>query len=169
MSTINCRFCAAPLHHIFADLGASPLSNAYLRADQLDGMEPFFPLTVYVCEQCWLVQLPAVETPENIFSDYAYFSSYSDSWLHHADNYTAQMRDRFGFASAHQVVGIASNDGYLLQYFHAAGIPVLGVEPAANVARVAVEKGIPTVVEFFGVETAEELKAEGKSADLLLG
>lgn len=169
MSNLRCRFCEAPLHSIFADLGVSPLSNAYLRPEQLDGMEPFFPLTTYVCDQCFLVQLPAVETPENIFSDYAYFSSFSETWLRHAEEYTLRMRERFGLGVSHRVVEIASNDGYLLQFFHAAGVPVLGVEPAANVAKAAQEKGIPTVVRFFGEETAKELASEGHTADLLLG
>lgn len=169
MSNHRCRFCESPLNHVFTDLGASPLSNAYLKPEQLDQMEPFFPLTVYVCENCFLVQLPAVETPENIFSDYAYFSSYSETWLQHAKRYTEQMQARFAIGAAHQVVEIASNDGYLLQYFHAAGVKVLGIEPAANVAKVAEEKGIASRVQFFGQQTAQELAAEGITADLLLG
>jgi SAM-dependent methyltransferase len=167
--TLNCRFCGARLEHVFADLGMSPLSNAFLRADQLDQMEPFFPLTVRVCADCFLVQLPAVETPENIFSDYAYFSSYSETWLEHARRYCEAMTVKLGLGPQSQVVEIASNDGYLLQYFAGANIPVLGVEPAANVAEVARQKGIETVVRFFGAETARDLKAAGKSADLLLG
>jgi SAM-dependent methyltransferase len=169
MSNLRCRFCDSQLTHIFADLGASPLSNAYLRSEQLDRSEPFYSLTAYVCESCFLVQLPAVETPENIFSDYAYFSSYSETWLRHAQTYTERMFSRFGFGSEHQVVEIASNDGYLLQYFQQGNVPVLGVEPAANVAKVAQEKGIPTVVKFFGTQTAQELAADGNAADLLLG
>jgi 2-polyprenyl-3-methyl-5-hydroxy-6-metoxy-1,4-benzoquinol methylase len=165
----TCRFCATPLRHEFADLGQSPLSNRFLRADQLGEMEPFYPLTVYVCDRCFLVQLPAVETPEHIFSDYAYFSSYSDTWLAHARAYCESMTTRFGLGAGTPVVEIASNDGYLLQYFLAAGVPVLGVEPAANVAEVARQKGIETVVRFFGVATARELVAQGRSARLLLG
>jgi SAM-dependent methyltransferase len=166
--TTLCRFCNAALQREFADLGVSPLSNGYLKADQLDRMEPFFPLTVYVCGQCLLVQLPAFETPENIFSDYAYFSSYSDSWLAHARQYCRAMIERLSLDATTQVVEIASNDGYLLQYFVEAGIPVLGVEPAANVAAVAREKGIDTMVRFFGAGTARELAA-GRKAKLLLG
>ena len=166
---LNCRFCATPLVHHFADLGMSPLSNAYLKPEQLGEMEPFYPLTAYVCERCFLVQLPAVETPEHIFSDYAYFSSYSDSWLAHAKRYCEAMTARLGLGPQSQVVEIASNDGYLLQNFVAAGIPSLGIEPAANVAEVARQKGVETVVKFFGVDTAKELAAGGKRADLLLG
>jgi SAM-dependent methyltransferase len=132
-------------------------------------MEPFYPLHAYVCTECWLVQLQMYETGEHIFSDYAYFSSYSDSWLAHAKAYTEKMRSRFGLTTNSQVIEIASNDGYLLQYFKQAGIPVLGVEPAGNVAEVAIKAGIPTVVRFFGEKTARELVADGKRADLLLG
>ncbi|HKR65282.1 MAG TPA: methyltransferase domain-containing protein, partial [Thermoanaerobaculia bacterium] len=164
----RCRFCNAALSHVFADLGVSPLSNAYLGPEQLDRMEPFFPLTVYVCAECLLVQLPAFETPENIFSDYAYFSSYSDSWLAHARDYCRAMTARLGLDATTQVVEIASNDGYLLQYFVEAGVPVLGVEPAANVAAVAREKGVETLVRFFGTETARELAAV-RRPKLLLG
>lgn len=169
MSELLCRFCGAPLSHVFADLGMSPLSNSYVRPEQLHQMEPFYPLTVYVCERCFLVQLPAVETPENIFSDYAYFSSYSESWLEHARRYCAAMSERLGLSAESQVIEIASNDGYLLQYFAQAGVPVLGIEPAANVADVARAHGVDTIVKFFGVATATELAAAGLKADLLLG
>ena len=169
LNRLPCRFCGTPLEHVFADLGVSPLSNAFLRAEDLQRMEPFYPLKAYVCAECFLVQLPAVETPEHIFGDYAYFSSYSESWLQHCRNYVEQMIARFGFDAHSQVVEIASNDGYLLQYFKAQGVPILGIEPAANVAKVAQEAGIPTVVRFFGVETAQALAAEGRMADLLLG
>ncbi|GJQ22815.1 MAG: methyltransferase [Candidatus Brocadia sapporoensis] len=173
MTDINkykkCRFCATSLKHTFADLGMSPLANSYLNEIQLQQMEPFYPLHVYVCETCYLVQLPVFESPEHIFSDYAYFSSYSESWLKHAKAYTDLMVGRFGFNSHSQVIEIASNDGYLLQYFKASGVSVLGVEPAKNVAKAARDKGIPTIDKFFGVQTAQELVAEGKSADLLLG
>ncbi|MHB8472056.1 MAG: methyltransferase domain-containing protein [Gammaproteobacteria bacterium] len=169
MSEPRCRFCASPLHVTFCDLGMSPLSNAYLEQSQLGNMEPFYPLHAYVCEQCLLVQLEEFESPEQIFGDYAYFSSYSDSWLDHARNYVEQMIPRFGLDPSSHVVEIASNDGYLLQYFKEQSIPVLGIEPAANVAVVALEKGIPTDVAFFGVATARRLAAEGKQADLLLG
>jgi 2-polyprenyl-3-methyl-5-hydroxy-6-metoxy-1,4-benzoquinol methylase len=147
----------------------SPLANSYVSPDKANAMEPFYPLHAYVCTQCWLVQLQMYETGEHIFSDYAYFSSFSDSWLAHAKAYTEKMRGRFGLGSESQVIELASNDGYLLQYFKAAGVPVLGVEPARNVADEAIKKGIPTVVKFFGEQTAKELVAEGKTADLLLG
>jgi SAM-dependent methyltransferase len=147
----------------------SPLSNAYLTAESLQQMEPFYPLHSYVCNDCFLVQLPEFESPENIFSDYAYFSSYSDSWLTHASRYTDAMVERFGLDTSCRVIEIASNDGYLLQYFKNKAIPVLGVEPAENVAAVAEEKGIPTRSAFFGVATATQLATEGIQADLLLG
>lgn len=132
-------------------------------------MEPFYPLHAYVCETCFLVQLSEFQSPEEIFSEYAYFSSYSESWLNHAKEYAELMIERFGFDSNSQVVEVASNDGYLLQYFKERDIPVLGVEPAKNVAKVAQEAGIPTVVKFFGAQTAMELAAEGKHADLMNG
>ncbi len=169
MTQAKCRFCRKSLKHTFVDVGMSPLSNAFLRQEQLNSAEKFYPLHAYVCEQCFLVQLEQFESPDQIFSDYAYFSSYSDSWLRHAKAYTELMVERFGFNPSSQVIEIASNDGYLLQYFQQKGIPVLGIEPAANVARVAEEKGIPSLVKFFGVETAKALASEGKSADLLLG
>jgi len=164
-----CRFCNAPLRHTVVDLGMSPLANSYLSAEQLNRMEPFYPLRVYVCEACLLVQLEAFETPESIFGDYAYFSSYSDSWLRHARAYAEMAIDRFALGSASRVVEVASNDGYLLQYFVERGIPVLGIEPAANVARVAIEQGIPSLVRFFGQPTARDLAADGTRADLLIG
>jgi 2-polyprenyl-3-methyl-5-hydroxy-6-metoxy-1,4-benzoquinol methylase len=167
--TSLCRFCDSPLEHEFADLGMSPLSNAYLRSQQLEEPETFYPLKASVCASCLLVQLPAIETPEKIFSDYAYFSSYSDSWLAHARAYCQAMIARLSLDADSQVVEVASNDGYLLQYFKEAGVPVLGVEPAANVAAVAQDKGIETVVRFFGVNTAKELAANGRRARLLLG
>src|SRR5690242_5116853 len=140
----RCRFCGTHLREPFLDLGVSPLANSYLRAEELNCMEPFYPLRVYVCERCLLVQVEEFESPERIFSDYAYFSSYSDSWLQHARSYCQAMISRLDLDGGSQVVEIASNDGYLLQYFKEAGIPVLGVEPAANVAAVAQEKGIET-------------------------
>jgi len=147
----------------------SPVSNAFLTADQLNAMEPFYPLHAQVCAKCFLVQLQEFQSPQRIFQDYAYFSSYSDSWLAHARSYAEQMIPRFGLDASSQVVEIASNDGYLLQYFKARDIPVLGVEPAANVARAAEAKGIPTVVRFFGTQTARELAGTGRHADLLVG
>ena len=163
-----CRFCGKPLEHVFADLGMSPLANSYLGPEQLAGMEPFYPLRAYVCSSCLLVQLEEFETPDRIFSDYAYFSSYSTTWLKHSKAYVEQMTERFNLNSSSHVVELASNDGYLLQYFHDRRIPVLGIEPAANVAKLALQKGIPTLVEFFGSQTAESLMP-ASAADLLLG
>jgi SAM-dependent methyltransferase len=163
----RCRFCGAALEHVFLDLGMSPLCESFLSEDQLDAMEPFYPLKAYVCQSCLLVQLSEYVSPEAIFSEYAYFSSYSDSWLRHAKNYCGQMIERFGLGPGSQVVEVASNDGYLLQYFAERGLGVLGIEPAANVARVAIAKGIPTRIEFLGRETARRMAAEGVSADLL--
>ncbi len=165
----ECRFCSSQLKHTFVDLGVSSLANSYLKVEQLQQMEPFYSLHVYVCEKCYLVQLPELQSPETIFENYAYFSSYSESWLKHAEDYAALMVERFGFDSNSQIVEIASNDGYLLQYFKKLGIPVLGIEPAKNVAKVAQEAGIPTVVKYFGTHTARELANDGKKADLLLG
>ncbi len=168
MSELTCRFCAAKLTEDVADLGMSPLSNAYLAEDDLQRSETFYPLHAYVCSACRLVQLPAHESPEHIFSDYAYFSSYSDSWLEHCRNYTETICTRRRLGPRSMVVELASNDGYLLQFFKQLGIPVLGVEPAGNVAAVAVGKGIPTWVRFFGTETARDIGAAGLSADLLV-
>jgi SAM-dependent methyltransferase len=165
----RCRFCNNPLQYTFVDLGVSPLANSYLKADQINQMEPFYPLRVYVCEQCYLVQLPVFQSSEEIFSDYAYFSSFSDSWLEHARAYTESMIDRFGFDTDSQVIEIASNDGYLLKYFKEKGIPVLGIEPAANVAQAAQDLGIQTLEKFFGFKTALELSQEQYYADLLIG
>ena len=163
-----CRFCASPLEAVFADLGMSPLANSYLTAEQTNRMEPFYPLRALVCSECFLVQLEEYESPDHIFSDYAYFSSYSSSWLEHSERYAAAMVERLGLDETSHVVEVASNDGYLLQYFKERGIPVLGIEPAANVAEVAVQKGLPTLVEFFGVATAQKL-APDSAADLLIG
>jgi hypothetical protein len=165
----HCRFCHAPLAHTFVDLGMSPLCESYLSAAQLNHMEPFYPLHVYVCEQCFLVQLEEYVSAEAIFTEYAYFSSYADSWLDHCRRYTAQMIERFGLNPQSQVVEVASNDGYLLQYFVQKQIPALGIEPAINVATVAIGKGVPTLIDFFGVDCARKLVATGKQADLLLG
>jgi SAM-dependent methyltransferase len=165
----RCRSCGTPLTHVFADLGSSPLANAYLTATQLEEPEPFYPLRVYVCESCFLVQLPQVVSPAEMFQDYAYFSSYSDSWLRHARTYAEQMIDRFDLDSASKVVEIASNDGYLLRHFKEHRVPVLGIEPAANVAAAAQEAGIVTLVEFFGLDSARRLRADGEEADLLVG
>jgi SAM-dependent methyltransferase len=168
MSQTACRFCGASVDAVFADLGSSPLANSYLPPEAVNGMEPFYPLRALVCGQCFLVQLEEFQTPERIFSDYAYFSSYSSSWIEHSRRYSEQMVERLELGEHSHVVEIASNDGYLLQFFHERQIPVLGIEPAANVAKVALQKGIPTLVEFFGRDTASSLAGES-SADLLLG
>lgn len=169
MNKLCCRFCGTSLTHTFVDLGMSPLSNAYLKKEQLQDMEPFYPLHVRACDSCFLVQLPVFESPDQIFGDYAYFSSYSDTWLLHAKEYTEMIADRLGLGPNHLVVEIASNDGYLLQNFISRKIPVLGIEPSANVAKVAEEKGIPTLVRFFGRKLADELVSEGKRPDLIIG
>ena len=164
----RCRFCAAPLEFVVADLGMSPLANSYLTPAQANAMEPFYPLRAFVCSRCFLVQLEAFETADHIFTEYAYFSSYSTSWLEHSKRYVEQMIERFGFDESSQVVELASNDGYLLRYFRERQVPVLGIEPAANVAEVAVQAGVPTLVEFFGRDTARSIVADS-AADLLLG
>ena len=169
MNSCYCRFCGEILSHTFVDLGMSPLCESYVKPEQLNQMEPFYPLHVYVCSSCFLVQLQEYVSPDEIFSDYAYFSSYSDTWLQHAKDYTEKMVELFKLHETSQVVEIASNDGYLLQYFAQKQVPVLGIEPAANVAEVAIKKGIPTVVKFFGQKTAHELVEKGKRADLLVG
>ncbi|MBJ7329672.1 MAG: methyltransferase domain-containing protein [Solirubrobacteraceae bacterium] len=168
MTATPCRFCGASLEHVFCDLGMSPLANSYLPPERQNAMEPFYPLRALVCSECFLVQLEEFETAEHIFSDYAYFSSYSTSWLEHSKRYVDEMVGRLGLDESSHVVEIASNDGYLLKFFHERQISVLGIEPAANVAKVALQKGIPTLVEFFGVETATSVKEESQ-ADLLLG
>jgi hypothetical protein len=164
---LTCRGCGATLSRSFCDLGLSPLANSYVTPDKVRNGEMFYPLHAYVCETCFLVQLEEFETPENIFSDYAYFSGFSTSWLAHAETYVDRMVSRFGLGTDTKVVEIASNDGYLLQYFVARGIPVLGVEPARNVAEVAVAKGVPTDVSFFGEATATRLREAGHGADLM--
>ena len=164
-----CRLCGQPLRHEFVDLGMSPPCESYLTAEQLNQMEAFYPLRAYVCEGCLLVQLEAYVRPEAIFSEYAYFSSYSDTWLRHAAAYVDMITARLGLNGQSRVVEVASNDGYLLQYFLPKGIPVLGIEPAANVARAAVARGVPTRVEFFGEDAARRLVAEGVRADLIIG
>lgn len=168
-TSLQCRFCSNPLTHTFCDLGMSPLSNSYVPLDRARQMEPFYPLHAWVCEQCWLVQLESFESPQHIFGDYAYFSSFSDSWLAHARQYASKMRDRLGLGAQSQVTEIASNDGYLLQYFVEAGIPVLGIEPAANVAKAAEARGVRSRVEFFGAALGAALRDEGLAADLLVG
>lgn len=165
----NCRFCGAPLSVTFADLGMSPISNDYVAPERAQAMEPFYPLHAYVCGECFLVQLIDFEKAENMFSDeYAYFSSYSESWLRHAKAYADKTIAAEALGPGSLVVEIASNDGYLLQYFAQGGIPVLGIEPTANTARVArEERGVPSEVAFFGRETAERLRARGVQADVM--
>jgi hypothetical protein len=165
----NCRFCGMVLRHTVVDLGMSPLCESYVPAERLNEMEPFYPLHVYVCERCYLVQLEEFVGREEIFREYAYFSSYSTSWLEHCRKYCDTVVTRFGLGADSQVIEVASNDGYALQYFVEQSIPSLGIEPAANVAKVALEKGIPTRVEFFGRDLALQLVEEGYRADLLFG
>jgi SAM-dependent methyltransferase len=169
MGQSQCRSCGTTLAHTFVDLGMSPLANSYIKPEQRSRMEPFYPLHVYVCSACLLVQLEQFSSPHDIFSDYAYFSSFSDSWLAHAKRYVDMIADRFQLGRDSKVVEIASNDGYLLQNFVARGVPVLGVEPAANVAEVAKQKGVNTTVAFFGEKTACGLVADGWGADLIIG
>jgi SAM-dependent methyltransferase len=163
-----CRFCATPLHDSVVDLGKSPLCESYLTADELDKVEPFYPLHVKVCRACFLVQVGEYVAPERIFTEYAYFSSFSTSWLKHAEDYVAMISERLGLGPDSFVMELASNDGYLLQYFVKRGIPCLGIEPAANVAEVARQHGVPTEVEFFGEASARKLGAK-RLADLVLG
>jgi len=167
---MQCRFCKTELHHTFIDLVNSPASNSYLTVGQLNEPETFYPLKVYTCSKCFLVQIDEYKKSDAIFnSNYAYFSSYSTSWLKHAKQYTDLMQQRFGFSSESRVIEVASNDGYLLQYFKEKNIPVLGIEPTANTAQVAIDKGIESVVDFFGVRLATKLSGENIKADLLLG
>ncbi|HEY1933714.1 MAG TPA: class I SAM-dependent methyltransferase [Acetobacteraceae bacterium] len=168
MSDPQCRFCGSALSETFADLGMSPLSNAFIAPDGAARMEPFYPLHAYVCGTCFLVQLQQYESPQAIFGDYSYFSSYSESWLQHAEAYVAEMADRFALGAGSHMLEIASNDGYLLQYALGRGLSVLGIEPAANVAAVAVGKGIPTEVAFFGEATARALRARGVTPDVIV-
>jgi SAM-dependent methyltransferase len=164
-----CLFCATELHHTVVDLGMSPLCESYVTAAQLNHMEAFYPLHVHVCHECFLVQVQEYVSPEAIFREYAYFSSYSDSWLAHVKGYVDMITERLGLTPSSRVVEVGSNDGYLLQYFVGKGIPVLGVEPARNVAEAAKARGVPTVTEMFGRQTARELVAAGHRADLLCG
>ncbi len=169
ITTASCRSCGANLRDTFVDLGRSPLANSYLKAEQLKEPEPLYPLHAYVCGECFLVQLELLAEPQEIFSDYAYFSSYSDSWIEHARVYADGVSKRFGLNGQSWVVEIASNDGYLLQFLVEKGIAVLGIEPAANVAQAAIKKGIPTLVRFFDADTARELASDGRRADLIIG
>jgi SAM-dependent methyltransferase len=168
MSNGTCRFCGSELRATFADLGMSPHSNAFVAPDRAQEPEPFYPLHAYVCGNCRLVQLRQFATPESIFRNYLYFSSFSDTWLRHAEAYADSMISRLRLGAESQVVETASNDGYLLQFFQRRGVPVLGIEPAANVARVAIDKGIPTDIAFFGERTAERLRGAGIAPDLIV-
>jgi hypothetical protein len=168
MTMAACRSCGERLDRTFVDLGMSPLCETYLAPDELNRMEAFYPLHVWVCERCLLVQLEEYVAPDEIFSRYPYFSSFSDSWLRHAERYVESVVDGFGLGSNDLVVELGSNDGYLLQYFVARSIPVLGIEPAKNVVEEAVSKGVPTRALFFGRDTASDLVAEGLSADLIV-
>jgi SAM-dependent methyltransferase len=165
----DCLFCATPLRHTFVDLGMSPLCESFLAADQVNQMEPFYPLHAQVCAKCFLVQVEEYVRPEGIFTEYAYFSSYSDSWLAHAKAYVEMISGRLGLGASSRVVELGSNDGYLLQFFVARGIPVLGIDPAKNVAEKAIARGVPTLTTLFGRETAGELVAAGTQADLICG
>ncbi|WP_218628100.1 class I SAM-dependent methyltransferase [Variovorax sp. dw_954] len=166
---IHCRFCKTELRLTLVDLGSQPLANSYLSADHLSQYEPKYPLHARVCENCRLTQVEAATAPSEIFGHYAYFSSYSSSWVEHARHFTEMARRRWNLTTASKVVEVASNDGYLLKHFVAAGVPVLGVEPAANVAEVARAINVPTDVSFFNEETAKRLIREGHAADLIVG
>ena len=168
MISHKCRFCDSDLSKIFVDLGESPLANSYLKDNDFDN-EKSYPLCTFVCENCFLVQLEELETPENIFSEYAYFSSFSTSWLKHAKNYVDMIIHKISLNQNSLVIEIASNDGYLLQNFTAKNIPVIGIEPAQNVAKEAIKKSIPTITKFFDSQLAKDLVGEGKKADLIIG
>ncbi len=165
----GCLFCRAPLRTTFVDLGMHPLCESFVPPERFNAMEPFYPLHVYVCDQCLLVQLHEYVKPDDIFTEYAYFSSYSDSWVQHAKRYQEVITEQLDLSAKSFVVELASNDGYLLQHFVAKGIPVLGIEPAANVAEVAKQKNVPTLVKFFGKDAAREVLTEGRAADLIVG
>ena len=164
-----CRSCSRPLADVCVDLGMSPLCQKHVKADDLNRMEAFYPLKVWVCSSCWLVQLEEYVGPDELFEHYEYFASYSTSWVEHARAYVEMISQRLELDEGSRVVEIASNDGYLLQYFKGKGIPVLGIEPAKNVAEAAESIGSPTVIKFFGVQTSRELASKGKCADLLIG
>src|SRR5688500_2373135 len=165
----SCRFCQSPLQHTFVDLGMSPLCEDFLKPAELKNMEAFYPLHVYVCSECFLVQLEEFVSPQEIYKDYKYFSYYSDSFFDHAKRYTEKMLVQYHITDSSLVAELASNEGYLLQYFAAKGIPVLGIEPAVNAARLAEEKGIRTEIKFFGNATVGDLIDRYGQADLLIG
>lgn len=166
---VACRSCNTSLSNPFLDLGVSPLANSFVKASASHLPDTFYPLKVYLCPHCFLVQVEEIVSPAEIFSDYAYFSSFSDSWVGHAQAYVEMAIERFHLNTRSHVIEIASNDGYLLQFFIKQGIPALGIEPAANVAEAAMRRGIPTKVQFFGSSTARELRTEGIAADLVIG
>jgi hypothetical protein len=165
----GCRFCGASLELTVVDLGMSPLCESFVPAEELERMEPTYPLHVRACTRCWLVQLPAFVAPEEIFREYAYFSGYSTAWVEHARVYVEMIRTRLELGETDLVVELASNDGYLLQHFIGTGVPILGIDPAANVAAAAEARGVPTLVEFFGRATANRLVTEGRQASLVVG
>jgi len=165
----RCRLCHGGLRHAFVDMGVLPLANSYLRVEQLGYPEPMYPLRAFVCGDCFLVQLEEAASPEQLFSEYPYLSSCSESWLQHAREYVEMVVGRFGMDGRSQIVEVGSNDGYLLQYFKEKRMPVLGIEPAADVAAVALRRGIPTLVKFFGQQTARGVAGEWGCADLLVG
>lgn len=169
MTNNGCRFCGSPLNCVFVNLGMTPLANSFIKQKDLNMMEPFYPLKVMVCDSCFLAQLGEHKAPKQIFDNYAYYSSYSDTWLKHCQQYTEGMIEKLRLGADSLVMEIASNDGYLLQYFHQKGIPCFGIEPAANVAKKAIEKGIETRVKYFGSQIASELTGEGKHPDLIIG
>lgn len=165
----SCRLCGTPLKHTFVDLGMQPLCESFVKSEDQNKMEPFYPLHTYVCDSCFLVQLEEYVAPKEIFTEYAYFSSYSEAWLTHASNFVDMITQKLHLGKNSLVVELASNDGYLLKNFVKKGIPVLGIEPAVNVAKVAIEKGVPTLVDFFTIEKSRTLSKEGKNADLIIG
>ncbi len=165
---MNCRFCKNPLEHMFVDLGKTPLANSYLSKESDFEIEKEIPLNALVCQKCFLVQVDEYEKPEDIFNNYAYFSSYSTSWLEHTKKFVTEMIEKFNISNNDQIIEIASNDGYLLKNFKERNIPVLGIEPASNVAKIAENSGIPTITSFFGTETVENIVNSGKKADILI-
>lgn len=165
---MNCRFCDSKLKHNFVDLGKTPLANSYLKQEELEKEEKYYPLRVFVCSKCFLVQLEEFESPKEIFTEYAYFSSFSEKWLEHTQKFVEKVTNRFSINSQSKVLEIASNDGYMLQFFKEKGIPVLGIEPASNISKIANERGIPTLTEFFGSDTAEKIILEKEKQDLVI-
>ena len=165
---MNCRFCNANVKNMFADLGNTPFANSFLSSEQIKNKEPSYPLRAYVCSKCFLVQVDEFESPDSIFTNYAYFSSYSKTWLYHVKQFVKSVSKKFSLNEKHQIIEIASNDGYLLQFFKEFGVKILGIEPAVNVARVAQKNGVPTITKFFGSKTAEEIVQGGKQADFLI-